>query len=197
MAKDEPEIDYMVYTSIPFPSDRLAIATLRHLYAAEFAGEGPSPLPVDPIFEKIAAEHGKPLPPLEPDWLFEQLRALPADQTIHHLRRRYPEVFDVEGGLLEIRESYESSSDVSKMLWLERALARIAYHEALGNPRVVGPRPSGIELPERDGYREDLSGLYAKLGLTSGKNEGRQLIARFEAAAAAQAAAERMPPRSR
>jgi hypothetical protein len=196
MARNEPEIDYVEYTSIHFPSDRLAVAELRHLYPAEFDEKGPPSLPIDPLFEQIAAQHGMTLPPPEPDWLLEQLRALPADQTLRDLRRRHAHVLDVEGGLLELREHYQSSSDVSGMLWLERALARIAYQEACGNPWAVGPS-SGIEVPERDGYRDDLIALYQKFGLVREKNEARETIARFEAAAAAQAAADRNPPRGR
>ncbi len=190
-----PEIDYVDYTSIQFPSDRLRIADLRQLYPAEFDEKGPPPVPPDPLNQSVCAKHGQPLPPPKQDWLLDQLRAMPTDQTLYHLRHRHPDVFDVEEGIMEAPQAqYKSSRDLYDMLLTERGLARVAYQEAFGNIQQV---PSWFELPERDGYREDLSKLYIKFGLARGENEARQMIARFEAAAAAQATPDQPPRRGR
>jgi hypothetical protein len=195
MAREEPEIDYVDYPSIQFPSDRVTLAALHRHYPAEFDEKGPPPLPVDPLVKAVCEKDGRPLPPPGRDWLFDLLRAMPADQTILHLRRAHPDVFDVEGGIMEApRAHYHSSGDVYDMLLLERGLARIAYQEAFGNPRQVA---RWVELPERDGYREDLSGIYVKFGLARGQNEARQMIAHFEADAAAQAGPGQQPHRPR
>jgi len=195
MARDDPEIDYVVYTSITFPSDGMTLAELHRLYPADFDEQGPPPRPVDPLVRAVCAKRVQPLPPPDSDWLLDQLRAMPADQTIRHLRRAHPDVFDVEDGILDApRAHHQSSADIYDMLLLERGLARIAYQEANGNPCEVA---RWVELREREGYREDLAQLYERFGLAPDKSEGRRLIENFEAAAARQGAADRHPPRSR
>jgi len=192
MVKDEPEIDYVVYTAINFPSDRLVIAKLHQMYPEEFDEKGPPPRPRDPLDEKIAAELGKSFPPRKSDWLLEQIRAMPADQTIRQLRRWHQDVFDVEDGMKQLNTDYESSAGLADMLVFERGLARIAYQEAVGNPYAL---PYWVELPDRDGYRDDLAKDYQKYGLARGEEEARQMIADFEAEAVAQA--RPLPPRAR
>jgi len=194
MPDDDPEIDYVYYPSIRFPSDRVTIADLRRLYSDDFDQEGPALAPVDPLVEAVCAKHGQPLPPPKSDWLLEQLRAMPAHQTIHDLRRMHPHIFDVEDGLIGAeapKTYYESSNEISEMLFLERGLARVAYQEAYGNPHQSG---RWFELPERDGYREDLAEIYIEFGLAGGKHEAREMIRQFEAEAVAQARLGRQPP---
>src|SRR5438128_1658627 len=119
MPKEEPEVPYVDYTSIPFPSDGLTVAQLQRLYPDLFATPGPADLPDDGLtaaFKEDLRARGVPLPE-ETDTFLELLRSLPGDSTVGDVRRAHPDQFDVEGGSQHYRALHEGTAEVLDMLW--------------------------------------------------------------------------------
>jgi hypothetical protein len=115
MALREPEIPYVDYTSIHFPTDRITIGDLRRMYPDLFAAQEPPIPPKDDKWReacvKALRERGLTIPPEEnrSDAFLQMLRAMPGDQsTIGDLRRLHPDLFDVEGAPESFHPMYEA-----------------------------------------------------------------------------------------
>jgi hypothetical protein len=186
MAREEPEVPYVDYTSIRFPSDRLTLGRLRQLYPDLFDPQGPPQLPDDELTAAMKRDlHSRGIPlGNEADTFLALLRPLPDEYSIERLRREYPDQFDVEGGTERFKVLYEGTSAVLDVLWNERVLARMAYQEALGQPADL---LLGVHPKDRPSYIEDIIKSYIHFGLAKGDQEARVLVQDFTAQAMAQA----------
>jgi hypothetical protein len=189
----EPEIPYVDFASIDFPSDRLTVGTIKCMYPELFDPKGPPALPPDELWSayiESCQERGIPVPPRKKpvDTFLELLRSAPDDCTIRDLRRQHWEQFDLEEGD-DFDTVYDGTRHVLGMLFNERVLARMAYQEALGQPYDLLPG----DIPEdREGYTGNVVEAYIDFGI-AGKEEAKQLIRKFTGQAMSQA----RPPDSR
>jgi len=138
---------------------------------------------------------GIPIPPKKPevDDFLALLRALPGESsTILDLRRKHPDLFDVEGWPNHFNPLYQLSNDLLDLLFTERALARMAYQEAIGKPEEL---LKGVYPHDREGFITDLVEYYTQYGLANGEHEARQLIRDFTGQAMRQALSS--PPQNK
>jgi hypothetical protein len=106
----------------------------------------------------------------------------PSDSlTIGAVRKLHRDKFDGDVNPTFFHELPRSGADrsIGLMLFIERALARIAFDTALGEPLT--------ELLTRDEFVGDLAELYARYGIANGPHHAQQLVRTFEAEATSQA----------
>jgi hypothetical protein len=187
MARDEPEIPYVDYTSIHFPSDKLSIGDLRRMRPELFAPEGPpaGDFGNDPLSaamrqdsQRMARERGIRFDNSEePDTLLTMLRELPGEEsTIRDLRRLQANRIDVEGWPDDFNVNFRETDELLDMLFTERVLALMAHQEVIGQPGNLFPH---VFPSDCGSYKETLESHYIEFGLASGPQQAKEMIREF------------------
>lgn len=113
--------------------------------------------------------------------------SFPSDAiTVLALRRTHPDLFDVEDPVnffSDHETTGAADNGMATVIYVERLLARAAFESALGGPEDV----LAINGLNRDDCIDDLTELYARYGVSSGRHHTEQLVRAFEGQAAAQA----------